>query len=107
MPDSVFQPGCKVRVINHHHWLFDKVGHIVKMSLDSQIKHQMAGGQFRNRTVVVDFENVHKGLFDTPLKGPRPVRTHNCDGSLKHPTGYYMLERDLRLEDIAGGYHLG
>jgi hypothetical protein len=31
------------------------------------------------------------------------VHTHNCDGAMKRSTGYYMLERDLKLEDISGG----
>lgn len=103
MPESVFKPGCKVRVVNPSHWLFDRVGHIVAMSLDGKIKHQMAGGSRVNRTVVVDFTKPRKGVYSTPLQGPRSVRTHSCDKSLKHATGYYMLERDLKLEDIAGG----
>jgi len=103
MAESMFKPGCKVRVVNPHHWLFDKVGHIVKMSLDSQIKHQLAGGARHNRTVVVDFERPRKGVFNTPLQGPRPVHTHDCDGSLSRNTGYYMIERDLKLEDVSGG----
>jgi hypothetical protein len=103
MRKSVFQPGCKVRVVNPSHWLFDRVGNIVEMSLDGQIKHQVAGGSTRNKTVVVDFEKPRHGWFNTPLKGERRVHTHNCDGSLKYATGYYMLERDLKLEGISGG----
>lgn len=103
MPESVFKPGCKIRVINPSHWLFDRTGTIVSMTLDGQIKHQMAGGQRVNRTVAVDFVKPRKGVYQTPLKGARSVRTHNCDGALKRSTGYYMLERDMKLEDISGG----
>lgn len=101
MQNSVFQPGCKVRVINHHHWLFDRVGHIIEMTLEGRIKQQVAGGSRVNKTVAVDFNKPRHGWFDTPMKGERKVHTHTCDGALKYPTGYYMLERDLKLEDFS------
>lgn len=98
------EAGTKVRVINPSHWLFDKVGHVVKPNLDYHIKKQMVGAApGRSVGVPVDFGRSHHGWYDTPLKGERRVETHNCDGALTRPHGYYILERDLQIEDIPGG----
>jgi hypothetical protein len=101
------EPGVKVRVINPNHWLFDKTGHIVKATLDAHIKKQMAGAAPKaSAGVPVDFGRSLHGWYETPLQGERRVTTHICDGALKHPHGYYMLERDLKIVDIAGGVSL-
>jgi len=100
-------PGTKVRVINKHHWLWDKVGTVVKPTLDANIKKQMAGAApLASAGVPVDFGRRLTGWYDTPLQGERPVTTHVCDGSLKKPFGYYLLERDLKIEDIPGSFDM-
>ena len=95
------QPGTKVRVINPHHWLWDKIGHVVKPTLDAHIKKQMAGAApLASAGVPVDFSRRLRGWYDTALEGERRVTTHICDGSLERPTGYYVLERDLEILDV-------
>ena len=94
------EPGTKVRVINSHHWLFDKVGHVVKMTLEGNIKKQMAGvAPTKSAGVPVDFGRSLHGWYDTPLQGERRAVTHDCDGALKRRTGYYLLARDVKIED--------
>jgi len=100
-------PGTRVRVINPHHWLMDKTGHVAKMTLEGLMKKQMAGAApMADIGVVVDFEKNLHGWYKTPLEGERKVHTHRCDGALKHATGYYVLQRDLALIDAPGGLDL-
>lgn len=100
-------PGTKVRVINKHHWLWDKVGHVVKATLDANIKKQMAGAAPQaSAGVPVDFGRRLRGWYNTPLSGERTTTTHVCDGSLKRPTGYYLLERDVEIVDAPGEYDI-
>lgn len=93
-------PGTKVRVVNPHHWLFDRIGHVVKLTLDANIKASIAGAHGTSAGVAVDFGRRWSGWYNTPLKGERKAKTHTCDGALKLATGYYMLERDLKIEDV-------
>lgn len=97
-------PGTKVRVVNPHHWLFDRLGHVIKLSLDAQVKAQIAGAHGTSAGVAVDFGRRWHGWYNTPLKGERRTTTHNCDGALKRATGYYMLERDLKIEDVSAAF---
>jgi len=106
MPRTI-EPGTKVRVTNPAHWLFDKTGHVVEMTLEGRMKKQMAGAApYADIGVVVDFSHSLKGWYKTPLEGERKARTHRCDGALEHATGYYILQRDLSIADVPGGVDL-
>jgi len=99
---STVEPGCKVRVVNPEHWLYDRVGHVVAMTIAAHLKKAKLGvGPTTSIGVPVDFEQELSGWMDSSL-GRRKRLTHDCDGALKRPTGYYILARELELLDIPG-----
>jgi len=96
----MLEPGTKVKVVNPNHWLFDKRGYVVKPSLESNMKRIEAGISRQSVAIPVDFGKRLHGWMKSPLKGERRVVTHDCDGSIRKPTGYYMLEGELQIEDV-------